>query len=80
MKPPKRKHEMTLTFSGDELKDIVRGLSQVAFDIESGHVGPCVSGGVSSGWHWQINTNPEMTHEQYVLELDKYLSFLRESQ
>jgi hypothetical protein len=76
---PHRRIEFTLKVGADSIKDLQQALGQVSFDIEAGSRGPCVSGGVTSGWCWNIKEDESITHKMYVEQLQQHLAQSKES-
>lgn len=70
--PPKRRFEITMTVGGDTMKDAVRLIESFADGIMAGSTNQ-VSGGYSSGGHFKLTENPDMTHEKYAAALHDYL-------
>lgn len=71
---PKRAFEVEIRVGGDTWEDVARHLRDLMIHIED-HGPRCssVSGGPSVGSYVDIVERPEMTHERYHEELERYL-------
>lgn len=70
---PTRKHKLTLTIEADTELDLVSSLKQVIHDINISNLRNGVSCGVNSSTSYKYVVDPNMTHEQYIKDLDEYI-------
>jgi hypothetical protein len=73
MNKPERALTLTLAIQGDTLEEIESALYHILFEARMGeYTKQTISGGVGWGGWWEWKTK-EITHEQYVAELNDYL-------
>lgn len=77
MEAPNRRFCVTISLDGDTAEDIEDALRQIHFDWARGSRGT-VTGGCSSGWIVEVTEDPEMTHDEYITALNRYLEWTRE--
>lgn len=78
MKSPSRAFELNIKIGGDTWEDVLRNLRELASHVED-HGSNCnsVSGGYSSHHIVDVRIRPDLTHDQYSVELEEYLKNLR---
>jgi len=74
---PRRRVVLTLNVGADEMDAVPHALRQIAWDIERGSRGPCVSGSPSVGWNYVIDEDTSITHESYFRAIDVHLGKTR---
>lgn len=86
-KPPNRRFTVTLKVGGDTWADALLELERRVMDLRvdyhpeigpAGTVNAC-SGGPSVGSSTVIAVDPEMTHERYFAEVQRYLNSPKET-
>lgn len=70
---PARAVRFTLKIEADTRNDLVSALINLATMIDREEITTGVSGGVNSGWIYELLVDPEQTHEAYVQQLHDYL-------
>lgn len=78
MEAPIRQYQLKATIAGDTIEDVIHALKQIAFDLKTTNSKQSVSGGVNSGWFWEIRHDPEMNHDAYVEKVHAYLHYLEQ--
>lgn len=86
MVAPVRRYQLALVLGADDWDELVHALEQFAFHADTylrpmadGDVGwNGASGGVASGYSYDVRVDPTMTHERYVEELNAHIAFRKE--
>jgi hypothetical protein len=66
----KRAFYVELQAGADTQEDLMSLVNHMFDEMDRGS-NECVTGSPSSGGHFKLETNPEMTHEKYFEELEK---------
>lgn len=74
---PRRAFVFTLKLGADTREELVRALDQISYQIAADQMTTGVSGGVGSGYTYELLHDPEQTHEKYFAELHAYLDSTR---
>lgn len=72
-KGPRRRWLVEINVGGDELEDVLREILRMAEHVQE-HGKDCsmVSGGYSTGGFVRITENPDMTHDRYFEEIERW--------
>lgn len=76
---PTRAHRLTLALEADDLGELASQLINIAHRAERGELSSGVSGSPSSGYVYELLSNPEQTHDKYFAEVQDYLAELKVS-
>lgn len=71
---PRRAFHLTLSLGADTKADLVGALESIALRVSRDELTIGVSGGVSSGYIYELLTDPSMTHQKYFADIAKHLS------
>lgn len=71
---PIRAFRLTLRLDADTKDELVHALEAIALRIEREELTVGLSGGVSSGYTYELLADPSKTHAQYFDELRQYLA------
>lgn len=71
MTTPKRAFEFEMRVVADTKADMAELINHLIEQMDAGSQS-CVTGGPTSGGFFKVTENPEMTHERYIEELDKF--------
>jgi hypothetical protein len=74
---PYRRLRLEIVMHADDQDTLLRELQEVVSQIECGQVGPVISGGCDSSFHFVLIENKEMTPELYREQLTRYLDAKR---
>lgn len=83
MKRPNRKYMLTIAIGGDEYEDLRYALKELMEHMPPDFpADQLTTGGISAGnassFSWQVDVDPDMTHERYFVELKAALAWERE--
>lgn len=80
--PIERHLVLELKLGADSRREMASALKQLAFEIfaEMLVAGEGASGGVGSGYTWQLRVNEGVTHESYFEAINQMLKQRREEQ
>ena len=70
---PVRAFRLTLRIDADTRNDLVSALINFATQIDREEITTGVSGGVNSGWIYELLVDLNQTHETYFQQLNDYL-------
>lgn len=76
LSPPKRAVRLTLKLDADDIRELSYALRNLADQAECGELTSGVSGGLHSGYIYELLQDPNQTHESYHAELRAYLKSL----
>lgn len=79
MNAPRRRVMFELKIGADSVKDLIRSLEQLIFDIANGAPPQSVSGSPHSGYNYTYSEDETITHESYHAQLRDYLNNRRET-
>jgi len=71
---PSRAFRLTLRLDADTRDELARELERIALRIDREELTVGMSGGVSSGYTYELLADPSKTHEQYFEEVRQYLA------
>ena len=77
MEKPKRAVQFSLELEADTIEELENTLYNILIRMERGELSSTgVSGGVSSGYSYELISNDRPTHKEYVQQLNTYLDYL----
>lgn len=71
--PPRRQYQLILKMQADTRHDLVGALMNFATMVDRQEITVGSSGGVNSGWIYELLIDPAQTHESYFQQLSDYL-------
>ena len=74
MVQPQRAVTLALKMGADNRQELASALRNFAFDVERGEARNGVSGGVASGYSWQITEHDGPTNEEYHAQVREFLA------
>ena len=74
MDAPTRAHRLTLELQADTPEEMSNQLNHLAWRVMAGELTTGVSGGPSSGYIYELLSNPDQTHDRYFAEIRDYLA------
>lgn len=70
---PHRAHRLVASFEADSREELAWSLRRFADDLDRNQVTVGVSGGSESGSIYSCRHDPNMTHDQYFIDLQAWL-------
>ena len=74
---PHRSIRLTLAMEADTLMELAAALEQLADRAERNELTAGTSGGVCSGYSYELLQNTEQTHDKYFQQLREYLASVK---
>jgi len=71
--PPRRQYQLILKMQADTRHDLVCALMSFAAMVDRQEITVGSSGGVNSGYLYDLLVDPTQTHESYFQQLSEYL-------
>ncbi len=73
MSAPMRQYRLTLKLDANSLSELADALFNLSHRVETGEMTAGMSGGVGSGYLYELLHDPEQTHDKYYADIREYL-------